>query len=730
MAPEQAAGDNREVGPPADVYALGAILYEMLTGRPPFRGATTLETLEQVRSQEVVPTRQLQARMPLDLDTICLKCLSKEPHRRYGTAGELADDLRRFLDGKPIVARPVGLLGRLGRWSRRKPALAAMLFTVTALLLVIFVGDSIGMVRLNTALERSRQADRATQEQLFDALLAQAHGNCLIRRPGQRFRSLEIVAEAARLARRLELPPEKWLALRNTAILALSLPDLYLKPIANGIPASHGNVDLDEHFAIYAWVDPWGNSEIRRTADDHLLHRLPFPSARETKASARGKPPQDLPLGVGLNLSQDGRFFLARRSGARSFASHAHLWRLSDDNPPQWLFEEQNVVAVHFDRDGRRLALGYIDGAVKVYELDVQQPARLLRRFDPAPFHRAVWVALHPTRPWLAVASYDGPNVVQVRDYRSGAVLASLPTRLNVGSVAWRPDGRVLAVSAGDGTDVWLYELTAFTDLWLFRSADFKHIRTLSAEGPGTRLLFNPAGDRLAAVDWNSRVQLFDPDQGKLLIQTPPARFKAFRFSHDGGRLAGGYDGDRFSILEVGDAREYRTLLHAKDTARRSGEEGYSPTGRVFAYGPPSVWTDNRLLAVNFDRVSFWDLATGQEVGSLPLHSWAHLLPPRPEALAPSWSRRSRDCSAGPSWQGESLGSSGSARPSNCPRFSPIAPTTAATVACWSVIRETSLTIRSTPATGSSGRIGLPLRCSIWSRERIAVIRQSAQRET
>jgi eukaryotic-like serine/threonine-protein kinase len=187
MAPEQARGDKGAIAPATDVYALGAILYEMLTGRPPFRAETSTATLRQVISDDPVLPIRLNPQVPRDLETICLKCLQKEPSSRYSSAAALADDLRRYERGEPISARPIGRMGRLVRWARRRPTTAALYATLlaAALLALTLFGGGLWLTGQRQATARAVEQDLREADELLQQSNLNLAGAALERAKGR-----------------------------------------------------------------------------------------------------------------------------------------------------------------------------------------------------------------------------------------------------------------------------------------------------------------------------------------------------------------------------------------------------------------------------------------------------------------------------------------------------------------------------------------------------------------
>jgi serine/threonine-protein kinase len=183
MSPEQAAGDSKRIGPAADVYALGAVLYELLTGRPPFRAATAIDTVLQVLSEEPVPPSRLQPRLPRDLETVCVKCIEKEPARRYTSAEALAEDLRRFLADEPIRARRVGVAERAWRWGRRNRQTATLLAALVVVCAGAFAGISGLWLRAEHQRGQAEESFRAARR-VVDEYLTLVSENRLLDVPG------------------------------------------------------------------------------------------------------------------------------------------------------------------------------------------------------------------------------------------------------------------------------------------------------------------------------------------------------------------------------------------------------------------------------------------------------------------------------------------------------------------------------------------------------------------
>ena len=220
MPPEQAGGQRGEVGPAADVYALGATLYALVTGRPPFQASTAMDTVLMVIGDEPVPPRRLNASIPLDLETICLKCLEKEAGKRYASAAALGADLRRFLNDEPISARPVSAVERTWRWCRRRPVIAGLGATVASLVLFVAIAGplvALSQSRLRYQAEIARAAENSRRleaeqagyeatskaltadQALVQSYLSQAENLRNLAQPGRQRLALELLKRATRL---------------------------------------------------------------------------------------------------------------------------------------------------------------------------------------------------------------------------------------------------------------------------------------------------------------------------------------------------------------------------------------------------------------------------------------------------------------------------------------------------------------------------------------------------
>jgi serine/threonine-protein kinase len=249
MAPEQAAGKTRETGPATDLYALGAILYELLTGRPPFRAESAAATVQLVLSQDPVPPSRLNPQVPRDLETICLKCLHKDPRRRYATAAAFADDLNRFLRDQPIAARPVGRPERVLRWMRRNPTVTALIVTAALLLGLAGAAGLREWALVTQWSERLAFVIRLQEEGRF----AEARG--ILKQPDVGIAHLRKQIEQARanldLVERLE-------AIR----------------LSRGYAVHGGNIDYEESSRRYAVAfREWGQGDLREDPD-HVAARL------------------------------------------------------------------------------------------------------------------------------------------------------------------------------------------------------------------------------------------------------------------------------------------------------------------------------------------------------------------------------------------------------------------------------------------------------------------------
>jgi WD40 repeat protein len=501
MAPEQAGGKGGAIGPAADVYALGAILYECLTGRPPFKAATALDTILQVASDEPVPPSRLQTKTPRDLETICLKCLRKESRNRYATAAELADDLRHYLAGEPILARPVGRVERAVKWAKRNPLVTALV-GLAALLTAAGVGG-IAWAYGEALRERNNAHAEADNARHAEADAREQEGKA--ERAAEDAREQKGNAEkAAGDAWQQKTKAEKALlkaeGLRLTTHSELVRPSNPGLALLLGIEGAKRYRGLHANNALLAALDACREQRTLTGHEDAVVGAAFSPDGRRLLSYAIDKTARiwDVATGnclhtlTGHNLqlvyacwSPDGsrvltvaasRYRFPGRSGGTSgnsfFSFHTWdaatgkrlaTWTEPGPYDPQRSFDKP-LFAAAFSPDGRHVltAAAVYPGWPTVHETDNGTETAALKGHQ-APCGAAAW---SPDGHRLVTAAFDGTACVWNAD--SYHLLRTLHGHKDaIGLVAFSPDSK-RALTVGDGAGYVVQEkdnrITAHTD--------------------------------------------------------------------------------------------------------------------------------------------------------------------------------------------------------------------------------------------------------------------------
>jgi len=647
MAPEQALGKNREVGPPVDIYALGAILYEMLTGRPPFRAETSLDTMLQVASEEPVPLSRLQPRLPRDLQTICLKCLQKEPHRRYPTADSLAEDLRRFQIGEPIEARPVGKIERAVKWARRRPSLAALIFLGVMTAVLGFAGITwkwhaeFEQVQKLTKAEQDLKAALdekdvslytnrialAEREWLANNITRARHllGECKKEQQRWEWHYLNRLCNAELLQMRGPESPILSLAFNDRKQLAAVSDDMTVKvwDATRGTTLFHQPGESRSSGAVVGFGDVLGQLhvlgralplQVLDLAQKKTVSSIDWPRERVFALAYR---PEHHLVAAGLD---DGTLKVWDTVGNKEvFSTRGHISR---------------ITAVAIGSSGALIASADRDGNIKIWNAMTGEELHRLPRQKGS----VTTLAFGPDD--LHLASAANESLVKVWETATGAIASTLYGHTQpVTALAFSPRRGGYLASGGLDHMIKVWNPTTGDEAFTLRG----HTRPITALtfSPDSRFLASAGRDELVKL-WDaatplecrvlkagyaSRCLSFRPDGKQLataeglvviwdaITDLPQRSFhgklktiKSVAYSPNGKHLAvGGYMG-----LAIWDPIKQEELHALGDRATDILSVAYSPDGKL-------------LAAASADGVArLWDTATHKEVRELRGHgSWA-----------------------------------------------------------------------------------------------------------